>query len=144
LNNTRRINISMDPYLLAASILLILITLNHLIAGEIYILIPLFKSKEIPGLMGELGPSMGVNSQAFMRRVIRMAWYVTVIPWIGSSYLFCHFANNGIDTTGVIVLQVLAAVYFGTAVVVAIFTRGRHLSIFLFLAIAYCIWISVI
>ena len=134
----------MDTYLITACVLLVLIVLNHLIAGELYILIPILKNKEIPGLMGELGPSIGIGNQQFMRRVIRMAWYVTVVPWIGSAYLFYYFANHSIDSTGILVLKVLAVVYILTAVVIAFFTRGRHLSIFLFIAIALCSWSSAI
>jgi len=133
----------MDTYLITSCVLLLLITLNHLIAGERYILVPLLENEEIPGLIGELGPSIGISSQTFMRRVIRMAWYVTVVPWIGSAYLLYYFASNPIDSTGVTVLKTLAAIYLVTTVIIALITRGRHLSIFLFFAISVCCWLSV-
>lgn len=130
----------MNMYLVAAGIMLLLITLNHIIAGERYILIPLLKSGNLPGLIGELGPSIGNSSPTFMRRVIRMSWYVTVIPWIGSALLLFYFANNPVDPTGVAVLKAFTAIYLMTAVIIIIFTRARHLSQFLFIAIAVCCW----
>ena len=130
----------MNTYLIAAGIMLLLITLNHIIAGERFILIPLLKNKDLPGLIGELGPNIGTSTPMFMRRVIRMSWYVTVTPWIGSALLLFYFAGNPIDSTGVIVLNTLAAIYMATAAVIVLFTRARHLSQFLFVAIAICCW----
>jgi hypothetical protein len=130
----------MNGYLVTAAVLLIVISINHSLNGERFIVIPLLDSPNLPGLFGELGRSMFQRDPAFMRRVLRMSWHVTIVPWLGSAALLFEFAKHGVDGTAHTVLVALALVYLATAAIIFACSRGRHVSWLIFVAIALCAW----
>lgn len=115
--------------LAAAAILALLTGVAHSYLGERYILIRLFRRSDLPHLFG---------SDVFTRRTLRLAWHLTSVAWWGSAALFWALAQ-GSARLG---LQVLSGMFFVTALVTALVSRGRHLAWPVFLLIAIFAWIG--
>ncbi|HMI88049.1 MAG TPA: hypothetical protein VK550_28390 [Polyangiaceae bacterium] len=131
----------MNTYLVIAAVLLAGISLNHSILGEKYIVMPLLRMDGIPGLFGKLGRFSEMDPH-FMRRVLRMSWHLTVLPWFALSLLFFIFAHRPLDATDLLTLQIAFALFLATTGVVIFTTRGRHFSWLVFLAITGALWLG--
>jgi hypothetical protein len=121
-----------SPALLVAAALLVLVAAAHSYLGERYILIRLFRRRDLPELFG---------SDRFTRRTLRFAWHVTSIAWVGFAGVAWALAGPGaIDRR--LVLGALAATFFVTGTLVVVASRGRHLSWPVFLAVAALVWLA--
>ena len=105
-----------------AALVLVLIGFVHSYLGERYILIRLFRRDNIPHLFG---------SDHFTKGTLRFCWHVMSLAAFGfAAILF----DAGSHTR--IVLQAIAWVFVGSALLSFYFTKGKHLSWIAFLLVA--------
>ncbi len=109
-----------------AATLCILIGAIHSYLGERYILIRLFRGDNIPHLFG---------SDFFTKRTLRFAWHITTIAWWGFGYLLWEVASGRENLTQT-VLYTVSTVFILSGIFSFGFTKGKHLSWVIFLAIA--------
>jgi hypothetical protein len=117
--------------LLVAAVLLLLVAIAHSVLGERYILIRLFRRSDLPRLFG---------GDAFTRSVLRFAWHLTSIAWLGFAAILAILAGG--TAASAPVLRVVAATFAVHAVVVAAASRGRHLAWPVFAAVALLAWLA--
>ena len=109
-----------------ASILCILIGGIHSYLGERFILIRLFRGKNIPHLFG---------SDYFTKRTLRFAWHITTVAWFGFGYML-FIISEGNENITQSVLHTISIVFLVSGVFSFVFTKGKHLSWLVFWAIA--------
>ncbi len=110
--------------LFSAAALLWLIGIAHSYLGERYILIRLFARKDLPRLFG---------GTAFTEGTLRFAWHLTTVAWWGLAGLLFLAAKGTLSTDRA--LTVIGVTAIVSAVFPLYFTRGRHVSWLVFLAI---------
>jgi len=96
----------------------------HSILGERYILIRLFRRSDLPQLFG---------SSWFTTRTLRFAWHITSLTWFGIAALLWQLARGAL--TPAATAQIIGITCIACAVLPIAFTRGRHLSWIVFLAV---------
>lgn len=117
----------MNPTLLAAAILALLVGVAHSCLGERYILIPLFRRRDLPRLFG---------SDWFTRRTLRFTWHLVSVVCGGlGAILLAAASTSGLDFR-VATLRIVAGTFLASAFTAAGLTRGRHLSWVVLLAIS--------
>lgn len=114
----------MTAGLLVAAALAFLVGLAHSYLGERYILIRLFRRRDLPKLFGD---------DLFTRRTLRFAWHVTSIAWWGFGALLVLLARGA---TARELLLAIAATFAAIGATALVGSRGRHLAWIVFLAIA--------
>ncbi len=110
--------------LLLAAALLFLLGLAHSYLGERYLLMRLFRRGNLPALFG---------GTAFTVGTLRFAWHLTTVAWFGLAFLLVLVAFDAL-TTARVLYTVAASALLSAAFLIA-FTRGRHLSWIVFLAV---------
>ena len=111
----------MDWRLALAAALACGIAAGHSYLGERYVLMRLFRREGVlPRLFG---------SELYTRRVLRFAWHITSVAWIG-------LAAATLAPPRVVV----ALTFLASALVSFVGARGRHYSWVVFLAIAALVW----
>ena len=109
-----------------AAILCFVVGLIHSVLGERYILIRLFRRDNIPHLFG---------SDYFTKGTLRFVWHITTFAWWGFGYLLWLISTSQ-DISSQSVLYVISAVSLFSGIFSFGFTKGRHLSWLVFVAIA--------
>lgn len=109
-----------------AAILCFVVGLIHSVLGERYILIRLFRRDNIPHLFG---------SDYFTKGTLRFVWHITTFAWWGFGYLLWLISTSQ-DISSQTVLYVISAVSLFSGIFSFGFTKGKHLSWLVFLAIA--------
>jgi hypothetical protein len=117
--------------LLFASALIFITGLAHSYLGERYILIRLFRVQQLPKLLG---------GTAFTIGTLRFAWHVTTVVWWGIAYLLFLAAQEPLSKDQV--LTVIGTTLLVTAALPIYFTRGKHLSWAVFLAVGVLVLLS--
>ncbi len=120
----------MNRPLIAAALLVLLISGAHSYLGERYILMRLFRRSDLPKLFG---------SDEFTRKTLRFAWHITSLAWLGLAGVMILMASpGGVTSAG---LSRVISLTFGLSGIVALVgSRGRHLSWIVFFAIAGLVW----
>jgi hypothetical protein len=118
-----------NPWLLLAASLALLVGAAHSYLGERYILVRLFRRADLPPLFG---------SDLFTKRTLRFAWHVTTISWWGAAALFWALGRGSAHFG----IQVLSATFLVTALVTAVGSRGRHFAWVVFAVIAVLAWLG--
>jgi hypothetical protein len=121
----------MNPYLIAAALLAVLLGSAHSYLGERFLLIRLFRREDLPRLLG---------SVEFTKQTIRFAWHLTTVAWIGLAAILL-VASAEPHTPGLEV-RIVAATFAAGGVIALAATRGRHLSWVVFFAIAVLAWLG--
>ncbi|TMH42572.1 MAG: hypothetical protein E6H54_13740 [Betaproteobacteria bacterium] len=98
----------------------------HSFLGEKYILIRLFRRRDLPQLFG---------GTEFTIRTLRFAWHLTSVAWWGAAALLFLLAQGPLSSAAV--SGVLAAVFLVSAAITFIVSRGRHLAWPVLLAIGF-------
>ena len=119
----------MTPWLWLAVALFALLGVAHSYLGERYLLIRLFRRADLPKLLG---------SEEFTKRVLRFAWHLTSVAWLGFALLIITSATGNPDAS----LRVIAATAALSSVVALIGSRARHLSWVIFALIALAVLVS--
>jgi hypothetical protein len=107
-----------------AAILCVLLGLAHSILGERYILIRLFRRPNLPKLFG------GTD---FTVQTLRFAWHITTVAWWGFAGILIALSA---ETRAEDLVRIVAWTAALSALLPIWFTRGRHLSWIVLLAIA--------
>jgi hypothetical protein len=119
--------------LLAAAAVLVALAIAHSLLGERYILIRLFRRKNLPRLFG---------SDLFTQRTLRFAWHLTSVVWLGFAAVLALLARPGVPSRTGLLLTVVGT--FGICgVVTLVASRGRHLAWIAFLAVAVLAWLAI-
>ena len=110
-----------------AAIGIVIIGITHSVLGELRIFPRIFTSDKV---------------SPFIRSIVRWAWHLTSLAWIGFGYvLFAIAMGHTPDAVG---LTRIVAVVFGlTGVVAFITTRGRHVAWPLLVIVALASWFGV-
>jgi hypothetical protein len=116
--------------LYTAAALIVATGLAHSYLGERYILMRLFKREDLPKLFG---------SAEFTIGTLRFAWHLTTVAWWGLAYLVFLAAGPALSPRSV--LQAVAVVSLVSAAFPIYFTRGRHLSWVVFLAVSALLYV---
>lgn len=114
----------MNTLLYIAASLLLAVGIAHSYLGERYILIRLFRRKDLPKLFG---------STAFTMRTLRFAWHITSIAWLGLAGVLVVLAHPPASSEALGL--VVGCTFLAHGVVALAGSRGRHLSWPVFLAI---------
>ncbi|MEQ1517185.1 MAG: hypothetical protein ABL931_11930 [Usitatibacteraceae bacterium] len=117
--------------LLLATALLLTTGVAHSYLGERYILIRLFQRENLPKLFG---------STAFTIGTLRFVWHLTTVAWCGLAYLTFIAGYGGISREQV--LLVVGVVALVSAAFPLYFTRGKHLSWIVFLAVGALVLVA--
>ncbi|HLE83661.1 MAG TPA: hypothetical protein VJG13_04920 [Thermoanaerobaculia bacterium] len=121
----------MSPLLAAGAVLAFGIGLAHSVLGERYILIRLFRRRDLPKLFG---------ADTFTRRTLRFAWHLTTIAWWGFAAQMALASRAPVAESPL--LQAIAGTFLASALLGLAVTRARHLAWPVFLAIAACAWLA--
>ncbi|MGW8394178.1 hypothetical protein [Pseudoduganella sp. HUAS MS19] len=114
-----------------AALLLFLTGVAHSYLGERYILIRLFKRDNLPQLFGGTGFTTGT---------LRFVWHLLTLVWWGIAAIV--LLASGQDLNATMVLRTFSAIALISALFPLYFTRGRHLSWIVFLAVAALLWLG--
>ena len=126
----------MNGYLAGAALLASGTAVAHSYLGERYILIRLFRRADLPHLYG---------SDRFTRQVLRFAWHLTSIAWVGFGLVLA--AAGGVPglpqvPADTMLLRYVSLTFALTAAVTFMGSRGRHFAWVVFLAIAIGAWVG--
>jgi multisubunit Na+/H+ antiporter MnhB subunit len=116
-------------YLVVA--LMLLTGLAHSYLGERYILVRLFKRDNLPQVLG---------STRFTTGTLRFVWHLTTVVWWCLAYLV-YLAADGSFTQGR-ALRAIGICALVSAVFPLFFTRGRHLSWLVFVAVGVLLFMA--
>ena len=126
----------MNGYLLIAAILAIGIGGAHSWLGERYLITRLLRRNDLPHLFG---------SDQFTQQTIRYAWHLTTAAWWGLALMLLMVSGFFPDIHQVDgVLLIISMTFAASAVLSLIFTKGRHISWVVFVAIAVLCIIAVL
>lgn len=107
-----------------AAVLIVAVAAAHSYLGERYILICLFRRRDLPELFG---------STEFTTRTLRFAWHLSSVAWLGFAGLVVLMAHSptGLDAVGF----VIGCTFLAHSAIALAASRGRHLSWPVFLVI---------
>jgi hypothetical protein len=115
-----------QPALLAAAALTVLLGVAHSGLGERKLIGPLLApGRRLPPLTGN-----------FMRGVLRFAWHITSVDWIGMGLVLGLLAFSPLQTQGRLAVGVIGATFAVNGVITLVASRGRHFAWAIFFAIA--------
>jgi len=123
----------MNSLLVVGAVLAFAIGLAHSWLGERYILIRLFRREDLPRLFG---------NDWFTKRTLRFAWHLTTVAWWGFSLVLLAYAAPESEGARTLALKAISLTFVVSAVLSGGFTRGKHLSWIVFLAIALLCWLA--
>jgi len=112
--------------LIIGTLLLLIISIVHSYLGEKYLLIRLFRRKDLPKLLG---------SDWFTKRLLRFAWHLTTLAWLGFAAILYVLSKPSVNVQREILI-IIAAVFVLSGMVSLLFSRGKHLSWLFFFTIA--------
>jgi hypothetical protein len=96
----------------------------HSYLGERYLLMRLFRRDSLPKLLG---------GTEFTKQTLRFAWHLTTVAWWALALLLLQAAQGGLTATSAV--QVIGWTAIVSGLFPLVFTRGRHLSWIVMLAI---------
>lgn len=111
--------------LFAAAGLTVLVSIIHSWLGEIRVIGPLLA----------IDPRPGVLRSPFLRQVIRYAWHLTSLAWIGMAAALAALAIMPSSPAGKTAVLIIAGTFLLHGAIVLAISRGRHLAWPIFLAI---------
>ena len=117
--------------LLLAAALLLITGVAHSYLGERYILMRLFQRENLPKLFG---------GTAFTIGTLRFVWHLLTVVWFGVAYLTLVASRGEISNKEV--LLVIAILALVSAAFPLYFTRGKHLSWIVFLAVGILVLLA--
>ncbi|HEX6641783.1 MAG TPA: hypothetical protein VF215_11755, partial [Thermoanaerobaculia bacterium] len=116
-----------------AAIGAVIIGSAHSYLGERTVFPRLLRCADLPRLRGSI---------EFTQSILRWAWHLTSLAWLGFAYLLFLLALG--RTPGAVELSRTISVIFGlTGIVAFATTRGRHIAWPLFAVVAIASWFGV-
>jgi hypothetical protein len=110
--------------LYSAACILVFVGIAHSYLGERYLLSRLSRHGDLPKVF---------RNPVFVFRVMRLAWHITSIAWLGFAALLVLIAHRPVTSEGI--GTVIGIVFLLHSAASLIFARGKHLSWLLFLAV---------
>jgi hypothetical protein len=104
----------------------------HSYLGERYLLTRLFRRDDLPKLGG---------SAEFTKQVLRFAWHLTSVAWLGFAALLVALSRHDIPSRAALG-QIVASTFGISGLVALLGSRARHPSWVVFLAIALLAWLG--
>jgi hypothetical protein len=117
-------------YLAAA--LVVGLGIAHSVLGERYILVRLLR-RDLPRLFG---------SDRFTKQTLRFTWHITTIAWFALAAILVAAAPAPASPFRSVTLGTIAMGAVVSALLPLYFTRGRHLSWIVLLAIGLLVWLA--
>lgn len=108
-----------------AAFLLVAIGIAHSVLGERYVLRRLERLENLPRLR--------LGGKDLMVEVLRFAWHLTTIAWLGLAAILLLMAHDALSNASAAL--VVATLFLVSALVSGIPSRGRHYSWIVFLAV---------
>ena len=108
-----------------AAVLLVAISLAHSLLGERYVLRRLERLDQLPRLV--------LGGREMMAALLRFAWHITSIAWLGFAAILVLGAHNALSNQSV--AWVIAIIFGFSGSVSLVAGRGRHYSWTVFLAV---------
>lgn len=103
-----------------SALLFAVLAVMHSYLGERFVLMRIFRVSTLPKLSG---------STLYMQRILRLAWHVTSVAWLGLASLVFMLADPPLDTRAVsAAVGITALVSF---VIVLVGSRGKHVAAWL-------------
>ena len=114
----------MTIVLYSAAFLAVIVGGAHSYLGERYILIRLFRLKELPKLFG---------GTEFTTRTLRFAWHITTIAWWGFAAILIQLAHGTVTIASV--AFAIGITFVATGIVTLAISRAKHLAwpVFIFI-----------
>ncbi|HUQ49568.1 MAG TPA: hypothetical protein VM056_02550 [Terriglobales bacterium] len=119
----------MNKALITAGVLSIAIAIAHSVLGERLVVQPLAALENLPKLGG---------SRGFMQRVIRFAWHLMSVAFIGLGALVISMSKEPMQY--VTALEIISAIFVISSMTVLIGSRGKHFAWPVFAVIAALTW----
>jgi hypothetical protein len=123
----------LNSLLITGAILAFAVGIAHSWLGERYILVRLFRREDLPRVFG---------SAWFTKRTLRFAWHLTTLAWWGFGLVLWIYATCELEGARTAVLKTISLTFLLSGFLSAGFTRGKHLSWVVFLAIALLSWLA--
>jgi len=101
-------------FLIAAAVATLVTAFTHSYAGERRLIGPLVRS------------NAGIMSRALAKQVVRFAWHLTTLLWLGQALLLLRQASASSIDRGLI--GGVGILYVAAGLFDAVFTRGRHIG----------------
>ena len=104
-------------FLYFSALAFVVLAIGHSYLGERFILAPILRLPGLPKLFG---------SARFMHQILRLAWHVTSIAWLGLAGIVVMLAYPPLNsrTVAASVGIISLASFFS----VLVFTRGKHVA----------------
>jgi hypothetical protein len=102
-------------FLIAAAVATLVTAFTHSYFGERRLIGPLVRS------------NAGIMSRALAKQVVRFAWHLTTLLWLGQALLLLRAANAAPPLDRALVIGI-GAMYLAAGLFDAVFTRGRHIG----------------
>jgi hypothetical protein len=118
----------MNPQLAIAGVLAALLAVTHSWLGEKWIIQPVLTIENMPPLFG---------SRRGMKKILRFAWHLTSVFFIGMGALLWHYSRVAPDR---MVLAAIAVTYLVSAIMTLVVSHGRHYAWIVFLTIGVLTW----
>jgi hypothetical protein len=112
--------------LYAAATLVLLVGIVHSWLGERVIIMPLLA----------IEPRQGPLKSAFIRKIIRFAWHITTLAWLGLALVLLALLPAPVGEQGRMIALIIAATFFVSGLISLIISKGRHIAWPLFFLIA--------
>lgn len=116
---TRAGPLTLDPWLLAAALLLVGLALFHSVIGERFLVRRLLRRENLPKLFG---------GDAFTKATIRYGWHLLTLTVLALALVLVWLAAQPPDGRPRALVYVLAATLAVGGLWGIVATRGRHLS----------------
>jgi hypothetical protein len=124
----------MNSYLLAASLLTVVLGLIHSILGEIMLMSPMSDLEEFPAIL---------KSRELAKRTIHVTWHLaSILGWGFAAVLGLYSTEEPLSDDRRIVVLITALVMLIAGLATLIGSRGRHPGWAGFLAIAVLSWMG--
>ncbi len=120
----------MNAVLVLAALMAAAAAIVHSMLGERKIIGPLLAPERRQRFLDVLEKS------ALTRGVVRFAWHVTSVAWLGLAAVLVALASAPPEDRAAAVAGVVAATFFVTGSITLVASRGRHLAWPVFFAIA--------
>jgi len=130
----------MNAYLLAASIITVLLLSVHSILGEILI----FNRIRKPGKIIPTKRADRLGEWHF--RIIWACWHIMTVMGFGVAaiiYTFSSAEDLQTSVTKIFILKVFTVLFFISGIIILIGTKGKHAGWFFMLLIAVLIYIGI-
>jgi hypothetical protein len=102
-------------FLIAAAVATLVTAFTHSFFGERRLIGPLVTS------------NAGIMSRVLAKQVVRFAWHLTTLLWLGQALLLLRAANAASSPDRALVIGI-GVVYVAAGLFDAVFTRGKHIG----------------